>query len=317
MRIEAFARGADWATRAWPAPSDVRALGGGAEIEAARRVISNEDEFQKYKAWFDDIFANAPEDAVESAGFSWRRDDETSDASTGDDGGGVLLWCAGLNFEAIMLSRFEACAFLASAWACPDAEQALEMRASAAAAFDAAARAAESWGPDGSVPRGAWRELTTQNNHDCALLAATVTHATAIFGGGMGRTSVATESAETIEARCGALAACHASLAAHNDAHDPSAPPCVAIAVACSVLALDTLVSNSERHLKLCDASSAGACAERARELLSVVAIPQACVETLEQRLDAVEYITSRVTRERVPFHSRMLVPAVELPKLF
>ena len=74
----------------------------------------------------------------------------------------------------------------------------------------------------------------------------------------MGRTSVATESAETIEARCGALAACHASLAAHNDAHDPSAPPCVAIAVACSVLALDTLVSNSERHLKLCDASSAG-----------------------------------------------------------
>lgn len=321
MRIEAFARGSDWAVRSWPAPSDVRALGGGLEIEASRRVISNEDHFQKYKSWFDDILTNVSEDAVESAGFAWRRDDETIDAGVnggeGGDGGGVLLWCAGLNFEAIMLSRFEACAFLASAWACSDAELALELRASAAAAFDAAARAAETWGSDGNVPQGAWRELTTQHNRDCALLAATVTHATAIFGGGMGKNTVSTESAETIEARCGALAACHASLAAHNDAHDPSAPPCVAIAVACSVLALDTLVSNSERHLKLCDASSAGACAERARELLSVVAVPQACVENLEHRLDTVEYITSRVTRERVPFHSRMLVPAVELPKLF
>jgi hypothetical protein len=191
---------------------------------------------------------------------------------------------------------------------------ALEMRARAAVAFEEAARVCAAWGADGDVPRGAWSELTAAENRDCSLLAATITHATALLSASPGGQSadMATETA-----RCGALAACHAALAGHSDAHAPGSAPCMAIAVVCSVLALDTLVSNAERHLKLTDAASAGACALRARELLTMVVVPEACAESVERRAGDVLYISERVARERVPFHAMMLTPPLTLPNLF
>ena len=308
MRIKAFASGTDWACPGWPQPSDVRALGGGPEVAAARNDLGSEQHFKTYRTWFQDAFANASPDQRAAAGFAWRRD-----AGGGD---GTLLWCAGLRFEAVMLRRFEACALLQSACACADAETALEMRAGAAAAFDEAARASARWGPDGDVPRGAWSELTDRHNRDCALLAAILTHATALLSSSSCG-DAASASAEALAARCGALAACHTQLAGHSDAHDPGSSPCVAIAVACSVLALDTLVSNAERHLKLCDAASAGACALRARELLTMVAVPETCAESVERRAESVLYIAERVVRESAPFNARMLAPPIELPTLF
>jgi hypothetical protein len=214
-----------------------------------------------------------------------------------------------------MLRRFEACALLQSACACADAETALEMRAGAASAFEEAARASAGWGPDGDVPRGAWSELTDRHNRDCALLAVILTHTTALLSTSSAG-DAASVSAEALAARCGAMAACHAEMAGHSDAHRPGSAACVAIAVVCSVLALDTLVSNAERHLKLCDAASAGACALRARELLNVVAVPETCSESIERRAEAVLYITERVLRGRTPFNARMLAPPLELPKL-
>lgn len=276
-------------------------------MASARHALGSEHHFKTYRAWFQDVFADASRVQCAAAGFAWRRD-----AGNGD---GTLLWCAGLTFECVMLRRFEACALLQSACACADAETALEMRAGAAAAFEEAARASAGWGPDGDVPRGAWSELTERHNRDCALLSAIITHATALLSASNGG-DAASAPAEALSARCGALAACHAELAGHSDAHDPGSAPCVAIAVACSVLALDTLVSNAERHLKLCDAASAGACALRARELLTMVAVPETCAESVERRAEAVLYISERVVRERVPFNARMLAPPIELPKL-
>jgi|LakMenE09Jun09ns_1017247.scaffolds.fasta_scaffold02066_2 hypothetical protein len=308
MRVQEFASGTEWAFPGWPQPSDVRALGGGPEVAAARNALGSEQHFKTYTAWFQDVFSNAQPKQRADAGFAWRRDTVSGD--------GTLLWCTGVSFEMVMMRRFEACALLQSACSCTDAETALDMRAGAAIAFDKAARASAEWGTDGDRPRCAWSELTEKHNRDCALLSAIVTHATALLGAsGSGDSTSA--SAEALAARCGALAACHSELAGHSDAHDPGSAPCVAIAVACSVLALDTLVSNAERHLKLCDAASAGACALRARELLSTVAVPEPCGESVERRAESVLYIAERVVRERVPFNARMLASPIELPKLY
>ena len=81
--------------------------------------------------------------------------------------------------------------------------------------------------------------------------------------------------------------------------------------------ALDALASNAERHLKMGDAPSAGACASRCQELMQQVHIPDECLAEVGKRLEEVLYITERVTKERAPFHARLLAPAAELPKLY
>jgi hypothetical protein len=89
------------------------------------------------------------------------------------------------------------------------------------------------------------------------------------------------------------------------------------VALACSVLALDTLTTNAERHLKAGGAAAARVCAERARDLLETVRIPETCADAISQRLEDVLYISTRVTSEITPFHARMLTPAIDLPKLY
>ena len=261
-----------------------------------RRRLYDADQFRTYSDWFHRVMRTVTPEARARAGFAWRRDRD----------GESLLWCAGLEFEGIMLLRFEACALMESACGVAEATEALEMRAAAAARFAEAADLAASW-KDGAVPQGVWSELTERHNRDCALLAATVTHATAVAAAG----------GADLEARCAALAAVHASLVAHSDAHDPQSAPCYAIALVCSVAAIDTVASNAERHLKKGDAPSAGACALRCRELVQQVSIPDDIEADIQKRMEDVLYITDRVTKERAPFHARLLAPAAELPRLY
>jgi hypothetical protein len=260
----------------------------------ARNCVYDSERFRTYLEWLRSTFETAAPEARATAGFAWRRDH-------GDE---TLLWCAGLDYELIMMCRMEACALLDSASTCGDASEALELRACAAAAFGRAAEASAAW-VGGETPKSVWPELTERHNRDCALLASTVTHMTAV------------QSASEDESRCAALAAVHSSLVAHSDTHDPESPPCLTIALACSLLALETLVSNGERHLRKGDAPSAAACVSRCRELLMSVEIPEEFAVDVGKRVDEVLYITDRVTKTRTPFNAKMLAPAAELPKLF